>query len=104
MGQLHQDGAIVYAEKANRLAPDQPALMDTLAMLLAERNEYGRAIELLNKALKIQPANAKHRLNLARIYVSAGDKVRARTELEMLSQLGDKFAGQPEVSTLLKGL
>ena len=104
MGQLHQDGAIVYAEKANRLAPDQPALMDTLAMLLAEKNEYGRSIELLNKALKIQPANAKHRLNLARIYVSAGDKVRARTELEMLSQLGDKFAGQPEVSTLLKGL
>ena len=104
MGQMHQDGAIAYAEKANRLAPDQPALMDTLAMLLAEKNEYGRSIELLGKALKIQPSNAKLRLNLAKIYVSSGDKVRAKTELDALSQLGDKFTGQPEVSMLLKGL
>ena len=104
MGQLHQDGAIMYAEKANRLAPNQPAVMDTLAMLLADKNEYGRSIELLNQALKIQPSNAKHRLNLAKIYVNAGDKVRAKAELDMLSQLGDKFAGQAEVSTLLKGL
>ena len=104
MGQLHQDGAILYAEKANRLAPNQPALMDTLAMLLAEKNEYVRSIELLNQALKIQPSNAKHRLNLAKIYVNAGDKVRARVELDILSQLGDKFVGQAEVSTLLKDL
>ena len=74
------------------------------AMLLAEKNEYVRSIELLNQALKIQPSNVKHRLNLAKIYVNAGDKVRARVELDILSQLGDKFVGQAEVSTLLKDL
>ncbi len=46
MGQLGKDGAIAYAEKATTLAPNQPAFMDTLAMLLAEKKEYARAIEL----------------------------------------------------------
>ena len=103
-GHLKKDGAILYAEKSNELAPNQPAFMDTLATLLAEKSQYGRSIELLNKALGIQPSNSQLRLNLAKIYIKAGDKGRAKTELEVLSKLGDKFADQPEVSALLKGL
>ena len=104
MSHLHKDGAIVYAEKANRLAPNQPEFMDTLAMLLAENNEYAKAIDLLNRALKIQPSNFNLRLNLAKIYINAGEKIQAKTELVMLSQLGEKFAAQSEVAALLKGL
>jgi Flp pilus assembly protein TadD len=33
-GQLKDPKAVEYAEKANKLAPDQPALLDTLAVLL----------------------------------------------------------------------
>ena len=103
MGQLGKDGAIAYAEKATTLAPNQPAFMDTLAMLLAQKKEYARAIELQSKALQLQPSNGQLRLNLAKIYITAGDKARARTELETLSKLGDKFP-QAEVSFLLRSL
>ncbi len=103
-GQLHKDGAVDLAEKANQLAPNRPAFMDTLAMLLADKNEFTRAIELQTKALSLQPDNAGARLNLAKIYIKSGDKVRAKAELETLAKLGDRFTGQPEVADLLKTL
>jgi putative PEP-CTERM system TPR-repeat lipoprotein len=103
-GQMGKDKAIGYAEKANMLAPNQPAFMDTLAMLLAKQNDYARAIELQNKALGLQPDNSSIRLNLAKIYIKSGDKARAKAELEKLAKLGDKFPGQPTVGELLKTL
>lgn len=102
--QLHKDGALAYAEKSNTLVPNQPDFMDTLATLLAEKNEYVKAIDLQTRAVALEPSNAKMRLNLAKIYIKAGDKSHARTELETLAKLGDKFAAQPEVSSLLKSL
>jgi putative PEP-CTERM system TPR-repeat lipoprotein len=71
-GQLKKDGAIAYAEKANQISPNQPAFMDTLAMLLADRKEYTKAVELQLKAPELQPSNAVMRLNLAKIYIKAG--------------------------------
>jgi putative PEP-CTERM system TPR-repeat lipoprotein len=102
--QLKRDSAVGYAEKANQLAPNQPAFMDTLAMLLADRGEFTKAIELQQRALAAQPSSAGLRLNLAKIYVKAGDKGPARAELEALAKLGEKFPGQVEVSAMLKNL
>jgi tetratricopeptide (TPR) repeat protein len=103
-GQLKKDGALELAEKANNLAPNQPAMMDTLAMLLADKGDFKRAIEVQAKALELQPTNAGLRLNLARIYIKSGDKPRARGELEALDKLGDGFAGRAEVLAMLKAL
>lgn len=104
MAQLKKSGALEYAEKANNLAPDQPVIMDTLAMLLAEKNDFKRAIEVQSKALELQPTNAGLRLGLAKIYIKSGDKARARGELEALAKLGDGSRSQPEVDALLKSL
>jgi putative PEP-CTERM system TPR-repeat lipoprotein len=103
-GQLKSPKAIEYAEKANQLAPDQPAFMDTLAMLLAEKGETGKAIELLRKALAVSPQASSIQLNLAKVLILAGNKSDARKELEALAKLGDKFPAQAEVSQLLKSL
>ena len=103
MGQLQQAGAALeYAEKANRLAPNRPAFMDTLAMLLAGNGDIKRAIELQNKALALQPTNAGLRLNLAKIYIQSGDKARAKTELEKLVKTRDEFAGRAEADCCLR--
>ncbi len=102
--QLGKEGAIAYAEKATKLSPGQPVFMDTLAMLLAEKKEYAKAIALQKKALELQPENAGLRLNLARILARAGDKGEAKAELETLTKLGGKFAGQTAVAALLKSL
>jgi cellulose synthase operon protein C len=103
-GQLNRSGAIHYAERANKLAPNQPDLMDTLAMLLVDQGDPVRATALLSKALELRPADPKLKLNLARAYIKSGDKVRAKAALEDLGKLGTKFSQQDEVSALLKRL
>ena len=56
------------------------------------------------KALELQPNNVTFRLNLAKIYIAAGDKSHARTELDVIAKLGDKHPLYPEASLLLKTL
>jgi putative PEP-CTERM system TPR-repeat lipoprotein len=102
--QLRKEGALAYAERANKLVPNQPAFMDTLAMLLSAKGEHSKAVELQRKALELQPSNASLRLNLAKVYLAADDKVRAKTELDVLAKLGEKYPSQPEVAALLKTL
>ena len=103
-GKLNKEGAIAYAEKANTLVPNQPAFMDTLAMLLSDKGDYAKAVELQNKALALQPQNAGFKLNLAKMYITGGKKDLARKELDELAKLGEKFAAHSEVTSLLKSL
>ncbi len=103
-GKLNKPGAIEFAETAIRLAPNQPALMDTLAMLLSDKNEYAKAVEWQTKVVAAQPLNALFKLNLAKIHIKGDKKDLARKELDELAKLGDKFSGQAEVAGLLKTL
>ncbi len=103
-GRLNKDGAIAYAETAIKLAPTQPAFMDTLAMLLSEKNDYAKALEWQTKAVAAQSQNTLFKLNLAKIHIKGGKKDLARKELDELVQLGDKFPAQAEVASLLKTL
>lgn len=96
--------AIEYAEKANALAPDQPALMDTLGVLLVDKGDAARGLDLLRKALGLAPQNAEIRFNLAKSLLKAGKKEDAKKELDELARLGEKFPEQGEVARLLKGL
>jgi putative PEP-CTERM system TPR-repeat lipoprotein len=100
---LNKDGAIGYAERANALAPNQPAFMDTLALLLSEKGDHAKALELQQKALSLQPTNAQFKLNLAKIYLKGGKKDLAKKTLDELAKLGEKFPAQAEVAALLKG-
>ncbi len=103
-GKLKRENAVAYAEKAVALAPDVPGHMDTLAMLLSERNNYAKALEWQKKALALQPNSGLFKLNLAKIYLKAGKKDLARNELDELAKFGDKFRGHAEVASLLNSL
>ncbi len=103
-GQLKKGSALGYAEKANTLTPNQPAFMDTLAMLLADKGDYSRAIELQNKAIVLQPENNIFKLSLAKIYIKSGDKKQAQVLLDELLKLGDKFSEYAEVNAVIKTL
>ena len=103
-GQLGRDGALKDAERANTLVPDQPAFMDTWAMLLSEAKQHDRAIELQKKIIQMQPKELWFKLNLAKILVKAGKKDAARVLLDELSSAGAGFSGQTEVEQLRKTL
>jgi putative PEP-CTERM system TPR-repeat lipoprotein len=101
MGQQRRPGGLALAERANELLPNQPALMDTLAWLLALENQVPRALELQRQAMAKAPQDASLRLTLAKIYIQGGDKAQARSELQALAALGEKFSNQAEVTRLL---
>jgi putative PEP-CTERM system TPR-repeat lipoprotein len=103
-GQLKDPKAIEYAEKANKLAPNQPALMDTLATLLVDKGDTARGLDLFKRALETAPQAAAIRLNYAKALIKAGQKNEAKNELEQIAKLGDKFPAQAEVAQLQKGL
>ncbi len=102
--QQGKPGALPLAEQANQALPGRAALMDTLASALAADNQVPRAIEVQKQALERSQQDPNLRLNLARLYIKAGDKAKAGAELQTLAKLGDAFRGQAEVAALQKTL
>ncbi|MFN0163557.1 MAG: XrtA/PEP-CTERM system TPR-repeat protein PrsT [Burkholderiales bacterium] len=104
LGKQGSAEALPTAEKAHRLMPDQPAIMDTLGVIAAEGGDVKRGLDLLAKALKAAPQASGIRLNYARVLIKAGQKADARRELEELGKLGEKFDGRAEVEALMRTL
>ncbi|WP_027994468.1 XrtA/PEP-CTERM system TPR-repeat protein PrsT [Simplicispira psychrophila] len=118
-GRLGRDDALADAEHANVLVPNQPAFMDTWAMLLSDAQQHEKAIELQKKVLQRQqqlPAQPQaqqqsqqqqmllFKLHLAKIYIKAGQKDAARPLLTELASPGVKFSEQAEVAQLQQSL
>ena len=99
-----KQGALAFAERANKAAPGQPAVTDTLATALAADKQYARAIELEKQALAKSPNAAVLKLSLAKIYLRSGDKAQARRELEALLERDNDFPQRREASELLKAI
>lgn len=96
--------ALSYAQRAVKLAPQEPAFQDTLAQIYADNGQLPLAVETQKKALALRPELHLHRLHLAQLYLAAGDKAQAKAELTQLAALGDKFSGQTEVKAMLAKL
>jgi len=102
--QQKKPGALDHAERAVKAAPDQPALRDTLAQVLAAEGKLAQAVEMQKAAVALRPEDPGLRLNLAGFYTQANEKKLARAELERLAALGDRFNRQAEVEAALKAL
>ena len=103
--------ALFYLESALRYG-STPRLNSYLGYCLAkERREFKEAADLCLEALKLEPAQAVHYLNLGRVYLAAGQKAAAiralrrgvkfgksRAIIEELKRLGIRKA--PVVSSL----
>lgn len=96
--------AVEYAERASKLAPDNPAIMDTLGWILLDQGNTARALQLLQKASELQPDALDIHYHFAVALAKSGDKVKAKKELEMITAPGKNFAKTDEAKTLLKQL
>jgi len=101
---LKDPRAIGYAEQAYKLAPNHPAIMDTLGTMLVEQGDITRGVELLRKAAALAPQMPEIRLSLAKGHIKAGQKDAARKELDELAKLGEKFSRHAEVKQLKQEL
>jgi cellulose synthase operon protein C len=97
-------GARELAERGLQLRPNDGALRDTYATVLAGEKDFKRALSVQRQLITDQPDQLSYKLNLAQILLQSGDKASARTELEGLARQGKKFQRQKEVEALLKQL
>lgn len=95
--------ALPMAEKAYSLAPDNPDVTDTLGWILVDQGKLPRAVDLLQKAASRSPS-AEIRYHLAFALAKAGDKQRARGELEELLASEPSFPQRDDAIELLKQL
>ena len=102
--QLRDPRAQATAELALKQAPDNPSIMDTLAMIMIDSERVAPAIDLLNKALARNQGDLNIRFHLAQAYVKTGEHAKARQELESVIQTGQKFDSETEARSLLRSL
>ena len=102
--QQKKPDAVALAERAVRRAPEQPALLDTLAAAYAANNDMPKAIKVQTQAVALAPDEGMLRLALARLYLQADSKAQAKYQLEELARMGQRFAEQGEVAKLLATL
>lgn len=78
---------------------DSPMVRSYLAYCRAKvKREYAAAISLCSEALREDPANADHYLNLGRIYILAGKRGNALP----IFRRGIKFGRNPQLMAELK--
>lgn len=94
--------ALEYAEKGYQLAPESPAILDTLGWILVEQGNTGRGLPLLQKAISLAPEMPAIRYHLAYGLAKSGNNAKARKELEQTLASGKRFAEMDEAQALLK--
>lgn len=80
--ELKDPKALEYAERAFAAAPQAAPVMDTLGVILVERNEAERGLKLLRQAVAASPSTPQFRLHLAEALIKTGDKAGAKAELD----------------------
>ncbi|KAA3655500.1 MAG: PEP-CTERM system TPR-repeat protein PrsT [Proteobacteria bacterium] len=86
--------ALSYGQRALELAPDNPAILDTVGMIEVEGGAAAAGVKKLEQAHKLAPKAAMISLNLAKGYIKAGRKDDARTILNALTgeyPVGNRF-------------
>jgi putative PEP-CTERM system TPR-repeat lipoprotein len=79
-----------YVQRADRLDPDNPFVMDTLAMLLMKNGDKSKALEVIEKAISKAPNVLDIQLSYTDILVANNQTDRARKVLgEFLQKTAD---------------
>ena len=96
--------ALSVAEASHKLAPDHPAIKDTLGWILVHEGQLPRALELLGAAAKKSPKAGNIRYHYGVALARSGKKAEARKELEAALALAEPFSELDNARALLKTL
>jgi tetratricopeptide (TPR) repeat protein len=81
--------AMRHFERAAAISPDFAEALQALARLRLEAKQYGESITLLEKVVRLQPANESAHYSLMLVYRDSGraaDAAREQAELDKLQQ------------------
>jgi tetratricopeptide (TPR) repeat protein len=83
-------------ENAVRLDPSLAAAYLQLGILYSDRKDFPKAISAYQKAIEVSPILEEAHYRLAQAYGQTGEKLNARKELDIYSQLSKKSAAEVE--------
>jgi len=93
--------ALKLAEKANKLAPNRPEIVDTLGWVYYKNKDYKNATEMLEKANKLSANNPFILYHLGMSYNKMGKKDEARKMLEDVLKAYPCFEKKEEIEKIL---
>ena len=102
LGQLGDPKSLGYAERALKLAPESPMVLDTIGVLLTARGDAAKGAEYLGRSVALAPTRHDIRLNYAKALIKAGRNEEAQKQLTQLQSVTEEFDGKAEVAALLK--
>lgn len=96
--------ALVYAEKARALSPNDAGIMDTLGVVLMQQGELAKAVDVLQEAVRVRPDMLTVKYHLASALARQGKREQARKELQRLLNLEQEFPERKQAQALLTEL
>jgi putative PEP-CTERM system TPR-repeat lipoprotein len=96
--------ALDYAHQAFQLRPSDPIVAATLGTALLRSGKIYEAVQLLQKATQMAPEHAEIHYQFVLALSKAGDRVRAKAELQRLLEGGKAFPQRTEAQVLVKQL
>ena len=99
-----EQGALEMAEKAYRLAPDNAAIQDTYGWILVQSGRVESGLIALEQAASSAPNIPDIRYHLAAALAKAGEKTRAKEELNVILQSDKPFSERTSAEALLAEL
>ena len=84
------DMALSLATQAKQVAPEMQSVNDTLAWIQYKKGNYRVSVSLAEDAVKSSPDNPGFRYHLGMALSGAGEKDRAKAELQKALQLNLK--------------
>lgn len=96
------DRALSHAQKARRVAPQHPGVIDTLGWIYLKKGNLDEAVINLEAASKASPEHPIIRYHLGTAYYKKGLKDQAIAELEKSLSISDDFPGSGEAKQLLR--
>lgn len=97
---LRDPVALQTAERAVKLAPTDPVVLDTYGWMLAQKGQSDAALRHLREARLRSPQNPEIRFHLAWVLARSGRMAEAREELEAAFQTGKTFPGLDQARAL----
>jgi len=92
--------ALALAEKAWKLAPTSPSVMDTYGWALLAHDQPKVALPILERAAKAAPKTSTIQYHLAVAQARSGDRAGARATLEALRKTGASYPEKPAAEKL----
>jgi putative PEP-CTERM system TPR-repeat lipoprotein len=96
--------ALEFAQRAHKLAPDNPLIADTLGWIQVESGQIEPGLALLRKARSLQPDHPQINYHLAAALARAGARAEARGILKNLLSSPQTFPDRPQAEALWKQL